>query len=129
MMRQLALFAVLAAVIAAPLALPAVELVRHPGAWSALGEVERISSLAFNSLLLAIGAVALAVPSGTLAALLMERGGLPGVRFLRAVVALGLFVPLSVSAAAWQAAFGAVGLPDAGDWRPWRIGLLPALWV
>jgi iron(III) transport system permease protein len=115
--------------VAAPLALPAIELVRRPAGWSALGEAGRIVPLAGHSLLLAAGAVALAVPPGTFAAVLLERGRVPGSTVVRGLVTCGLFVPLPIYAAGWQAAVGTTGLPDAGGWRPWREGLVPAVWV
>ncbi|HJZ53821.1 MAG TPA: hypothetical protein VKE74_02625, partial [Gemmataceae bacterium] len=122
------LFVVLVGLVVVPLAVPVAGLARHPGGWSALTEANRFAALAAHSFALAVGAVLLAVPAGTLGAVLLERGVVPGAGFLRALVAVGLFVPLPVYAAGWQAA-GAAGLPDAGGWRPWREGLLPAVWV
>lgn len=124
----------LAAVVAAPLALPVAELAARPSALLALGESARLTSLFLNSLTLAVGAVLLAVPAGVAAAVLLERTRVPGVGLVRAAVAVGLFVPLPVYAAAWQAALGGGGwlgtaLPDVGGWRPWREGLRPAVWV
>ena len=124
----------LAVVVAAPLLLPAAELAARPSGLAALTDSHRLKPLFLNSLTLAAGAVLLAVPAGVAAAVLLERTRAPGAALLRAAVAVGLFVPLPVYAAAWQAALGgggwlAAGLPDAGGWRPWREGLRPAVWV
>jgi iron(III) transport system permease protein len=123
------LLALLLAGIATPLLLPLAELIRHPSGFAALLEAPRILALAANTLALAAGAVAVAVPFGAAAAVLVGRSRVPGRGLLGGLVLLGALVPLPVYAAGWQAVFGAVALPDAGGWRPWREGLLPAIWV
>jgi iron(III) transport system permease protein len=117
------------ALLAVPLLFPLAELARRPTGVSALHEAPRVASLLQNTLALGAGAVLLAVPAGTAAAVLSARGPAPGRAALRGLVLLGVFVPLPVYAAGWQAAFGALGLPDSGGWRPWRTGLLPTIWV
>ena len=112
-----------------PLLFPLVELIRQPTGLRALLETPRIASLLANSLGLAFGAVALAVPVGTVVAVLIERGRVRGRSLLRGLVLLGAVIPLSVTASAWQAVFGIVVSPDLGGWRPWMLGLLPAIWV
>jgi iron(III) transport system permease protein len=125
----------LGVVVAAPVALPAAELAARPAGLLALAEPHRLTSLFLNSLTLAAGAVLLAVPAGVAAAVLLERTRVPAAGLVRAAAAVGLFVPLPVFAAAWQAALGGGGwlgtglLPDVGGWRPWREGLRPAVWV
>jgi iron(III) transport system permease protein len=128
-MSRAVLPVLLAALVAVPLFLPLVELARAPSGWRALAEAPRIAALAGNTLTLALGAALIAVPLGTLAAVGIERGRVPGRATLRALVLLGVVVPLPVYAAGWQAALGAAGLPDVGGWRPWREGLLSAIWV
>jgi iron(III) transport system permease protein len=123
------LLAALLLLIALPLLLPLAELARRPSGFGALLEAPRVAVLAGNTLGLVLGAVLVAVPVGTAAAVLIERGVPCGRGVLRVAVLTGAFVPLAVYAAGWQAVFGAVGLPDAGGWRPWREGLLPAVWV
>jgi ABC-type Fe3+ transport system permease subunit len=122
-------FVCVSLLVVAPLALPLLELARQPAGFRALLEVDRQVVLLGNTFALALGAVLLAVPAGTVAALVLERGRVPGAGFLRALVVAGVFVPLPVYAAAWQAVFGGGLLPDVGGWRPWRQGLLPAVWV
>ena len=119
----------LAALVATPLLVPLAELARRPDGWAALREAPRVATLAGNTLALAAGAVLLAVPLGVLAAVAVERGGVPGRAALGVLLVVGALTPLPVYAAGWQAAAGAAGLPDVGGWRPWREGLLPAAWV
>ena len=113
----------------APLFLPLLDLAVHPSAWRALAEAERFVEPAATTLALALGAMLLAVPAGTFTAVVLERVGVPGRRGLRAVIMVGLFVPLPVYAAAWQAVLGYWMPLDVGGWRPWRQGLPPAIWV
>jgi len=62
-----------------------------------------------NSAILAAGAVALALPLGTLLAVLLARYDIALRRAALAAVAALLFVPLYVQLAAWDAAFGKLG--------------------
>ena len=111
-----------------PLAVPVLGLVIHPAGWAALTEFDRIGTLARNSVILAVGAVAVAVPIGVIAAILLERTRVRGGRGLRAVVVVGLFVPLPVYAAAWRTTARGdwlgegVVASDPGEWRPWAEG-------
>jgi iron(III) transport system permease protein len=98
------------------------------------GEAGRIAELAGWTLALAFGAVLVAVPGGTLLALVVERSPVPGRRLLRSLVLVGLFVPLPVYAIAWQVVLGSWLPPltlEPGQvaWRPWSLGLVPAAWV
>lgn len=128
-MPPIALFSLIALLLVAPLTFPFVELVRHPAGFGALLEAPRIASLLSNTLGLASGAVLLSVPTGVAVAALLERGRVPGRSLLRGLVFLGVMIPLPVYAVAWQAVFGIAGSPDVGGWRPWKLGLLPAIWV
>lgn len=65
--------------------------------------------LARNTCLLAWGAMAIAVPLGTLAATILFRADCPGRRVALWLLTSMLFVPLYVQAAAWQAGFGRLG--------------------
>ncbi|MBA4188511.1 MAG: hypothetical protein C0467_10945 [Planctomycetaceae bacterium] len=113
----------------APLLFPLVELARQPAGFRALLETPRIASLIRNTLGLAVGATTLAVPVGIAVGALVERGRVRYRMALRGLVLLGVVLPLPVYAAAWQAVFGLTVVPDAGGWRPWVLGLLPAIWV
>src|SRR4051794_29337612 len=97
----------LACVLGAPLAVPGLELLRGAG---------RLLLLLGNTLLLVAGTVAVALPLGTAAAVLLYRTDLPGRRALRLLTLAALFVPLAVQASAWQAALGSGGL--LGSWWP-----------
>lgn len=117
-----------------PLAFPVGSLLLNPSAWAVWGEGDRLASLAVSTLALAGLSCLIAVPLGTIAAVGLERVRVPGRRVLRGVIVLGLFVPLPVSAVAWQIVLGSwlppLALePGEVNWRPWNQGLLPASWV
>jgi iron(III) transport system permease protein len=90
--------------------------------------------------------VALALPVGVVAAVLLYRTDLPLRRGLRFLTLLTLFIPLPLFTSAWQAALGTGGwlpvavwsTPGPGDpdlspsgsvWKPWAQGLGAAIWV
>jgi iron(III) transport system permease protein len=129
-----------------PVLLPFVQLLAHPDAWQAWAETERLVELAGNTMLLAAGTLALALPMGTAAALFLYRTDLPFRTGLRFLTVLTLFVPLPLFASAWQAALGTSGwlplgiwaTPAANDpdvsptglvWKPWAQGPGAAVWV
>ncbi len=88
----------------------------------------RLAQLAGNSAALAAIACAVAVPAGAFAALTLERIPFRGVGIVRCLVVAGLFVPLPVTAVAWQVVLGVWSPLASGEaaWRPWSQGLLPA---
>lgn len=128
----------------APAFLPVWQLCLRPRAWLAWREVDRLLLLGVESLELACGSIALALPLGVLCALLLERTRLPCKGFFRFAILLGLFIPLPLYASAWQGLFSASGafsqalapLPAKGvdfasvrSARPWSSGLLPAVLI
>jgi iron(III) transport system permease protein len=137
---------VLLFIIGAPGAMPFLELLVHPPGWKAWTEADRLFSLATNTLALLTGTLALALPIGVAAAVLLYRTDLPLRRLLRFLTILTLFVPLPLFTSAWQAALGAggwlpvafwnaPGLVSPGSlstpvvWKPWAQGLGAAVWV
>jgi iron(III) transport system permease protein len=62
-----------------------------------------------NSAILAAGATAIALPLGTLLAVLLARFDLPGRRLAAAALGLLLFLPLYVQLSGWDAALGKLG--------------------
>src|SRR5207248_651834 len=70
---RLAVAVILALVIGLPLALPFLDLLRHPAAWRAWGEWGRLFVLARGTLLLVVGTLALVLPVGLVAAVLLYR--------------------------------------------------------
>ena len=62
-----------------------------------------------NTILLATGVVGLALPLGTLLAILLARTDLPGRRVATALLLFLLFLPLYVQVAGWESAFGKLG--------------------
>jgi iron(III) transport system permease protein len=132
--------------IGAPLAWPFVSLLCTEDGFQAWREPGRLAHLAANSLCLGLATVALALPAGTSAAILLYRTDLPLRGCLRFLIVLTVLVPLPLFASAWQAALGSGGwLPvadwnraTAGDpevgpgglvWKPWAQGLGAAIWV
>src|SRR5436305_15247024 len=91
---RIGMAALLALLVAAPLALPLVELLTHPAGWHAWRDAPRIGELAATSLRLAGGTVLLTVPLGVMLAVLLERSDLPGRRWLRGLTVATVFVPL-----------------------------------
>ena len=78
----------------------------------------RTSILAANSLLLVLGASAIAIPLGTLLATFLFRTDLPGRHAGLVLLASMLFMPMYVHAAAWQAGFGIQGWFPLVTWLP-----------
>jgi iron(III) transport system permease protein len=134
------------ATIAVPAAMPFVGLMSRAEGWLAWTEGERLFSLARNTLSLVIGTLALALPVGVVAAVLLYRTDLPLRRGLRFLAIVTLFIPLPLFASAWQAAVGTGGwfpvavwsTPPPGDpdiqatgiaWKPWAHGLVAAIWI
>jgi iron(III) transport system permease protein len=142
---RLSLAIVLVGLIAVPLGLPLgfslLKLFQSSDAWQALNEPDRQRDAARNSAELVAGTLAIAVPLGVLAAVLLYRSDLPGRRVFRLLTILTLFVPLPLFASAWQATLGIGGWLAAIGWlsitppsaevaaMPWTQGLPAAIWV
>lgn len=132
---RLAIAVFLLLLIVLPSALPFIDLFSHAHAWRAWAEADRFAALARNTLLLVAGTLALALPLGIGAAVLLYRTDLPCRGTLRFVTVLTLFVPLPLFTSAWQAALGTTGLFPVAGWRtpeigaPWAQGLGAAVWV
>jgi iron(III) transport system permease protein len=114
--------------------LPVLTALCQPHAIDAFAEWDRLASLLLNTALIAVLAVAVAVPLGSLLAAVIARGPAFPARVFRAAVLVGLAVPLPVLAVAWQVVLGGwlPGMaldPGAVAWRAWNTGLLPAGWV
>jgi iron(III) transport system permease protein len=131
---RLAAAAGLLLLVGVPLAEPFFDVLSHPASSGAWADAPRLLSLAGNTCLLVAGTLALALPAGIAAAVLLFRTDLPLSRALLSLTILSLFVPLPLLTSAWQAALGAGGWlpgalwPDAAG-RPWAEGLGPAVWV
>jgi iron(III) transport system permease protein len=90
----------------------------------------RVLSLGRNTLVLTAGTLALALPLGTLLAVLLVRTDLPLRRCGLLLVSLGLFVPLYVQAGAWMAGFGLQGWYTLSrGTEPWIAGMRGAIWI
>jgi iron(III) transport system permease protein len=122
--RALALV-VLLAMVGLPVAVPFLDL---------FAGQERLAILAGNTLLLVAGTLVMALPLGTLTAVLLYRTDLPLRGLFRFLTVLTLFVPLPLVTTAWQAALGSGGwfhwslfVPQTD--RPWAEGMGPAIWI
>ncbi len=93
----------------------------------------RSRSLAFNTLKLVGGTLAISLPFGTVLGLLVARTDLPLRRTAAAALGLLLIVPLYLQAAAWQAGFGLFGwytLAFSSPLQPpWLTGWRGAIFV
>ncbi len=124
----------LIALFGVPVLLPVVSAVRSPDHAEAFAEAGRLRSLIANTAALAALAALVAVPLGTALAFVLQRVPVRGAPILRGAVLAGLFVPLPVTAVAWQVVLG-YWLPplqlEPGEvaWRAWNVGLLPAAFV
>lgn len=110
-----------------PVAFPAAGLF-HFGFGSTWQDLSRITSLAVASGTLAAAVAAATVPLGILIAILLFKTDLPGRRWLRAAIVIGLFVPLPLWATAWQSALGGgLTIFTASPGRPWPSGFAAAI--
>ncbi len=92
----------------------------------------RQRTLAFNTLLLIGGVLAISLPIGTLLAVLIARTNLPLRKTFGLLLAMQLFLPLYLQASAWQAGFGLQGWYTqifGGSNNPWLDGWRGAIWV
>lgn len=83
---------------------------------------DRTRSLAFNTLKLIAGTLAISLPLGAILGILIARTDLPLRRLAAVVLGLLLIVPLYLQAAAWQSGFGPYGwyaLAFGGGSDPW----------
>jgi iron(III) transport system permease protein len=93
----------------------------------------RLRGLFLNSALLAGGALAVALPVGTLLGVVVAKVDVPGRRLLAWLLVGLLFVPLYAYAGAWQSVLGLGGWLSMrtidGYADPWLQGWRGALWV
>jgi iron(III) transport system permease protein len=118
-----AIAVILIALVTPPIYFAAGGLANSVG-WSAWRDYDRLLILALSSLALAGVTTLIALPIGTLFAILLYKSNLAGRHFLRRLVVVGLFVPLPLLATAWQSAFGgglSIFTNDPG--RSWPSGL------
>jgi iron(III) transport system permease protein len=93
----------------------------------------RSQGLAYNSLKLIAGTLAIALPLGTLLGILIARTDLPFRRVTAALLGLLLIIPLYLIAAAWQSGFGLFGwytlIFGRSLEQPWLTGWRGAIFV
>src|SRR5438067_7357590 len=85
-----------------------------------------------NSAILAVGAVAIALPLGTLLAVLITRYDLPGRRLAAVSIGMLLFLPLYVQLSGWDAALGKLGwhtLAHGSMAQPILAGMRGAIFI
>lgn len=101
----------------------------------------RVWLLLANTARLTLSACAIAVPLGTVLAIVLARSDLPGRRWIGLAIVVMLFVPLYLQAAGWDAGFGRQGwfsftrdriaAPPLRGWTAaiWIHGLAGVPWV
>src|SRR5262245_6540625 len=109
---RIAAAVLLAVLVLPPLFIPFLSLVSLRNGFLPADELPRLALLAANTLALSAGTVLLAVPAGTVLAVLLYRTDLAGRRALRGLVLLAAFVPLPLLVAGWESLPG--GAPLAG---------------
>lgn len=123
-----ALVAAAVLVVLGPVMAPLLEVLRYPQAWQAWGEWHRLAVLLRNSVLLAAGAVALALPLGATAGFLLARTDVPFRGPLIAGLVLVLVIPVPLITSGWLLAWPALtrlsNTPLDGPLR-----MLGAIWL
>jgi len=94
-----------------------------------LGSDQRSRLLALNTLWLAAGTCAIALPLGSCLAMLVVRTDMPGRTAAGFLLAMMLFVPLYLQTAAWQAGFGIGGWCSPISETPLLTGWRGAVWI
>lgn len=94
----------------------------------------RVGRLWLNTAKLAAGACLIALPIGTLAAVLLFKTDMPGRRALTLLFVGMLFLPLYIVTGAWDAGFGIQGWHTLSTnphlaREPWLAGWRAAIWV
>jgi iron(III) transport system permease protein len=102
-------------------------------------DLERLLSLGRNTVGLVGGTLALCVPLGVAAAVVLYRTDLPGRRVFRFLLVLTLFIPLPLFASGWQIVLGSGGwfpvsfwnaaIDPSEGWVPWGRGIGTAIWI
>jgi iron(III) transport system permease protein len=131
---RVAYFVLLLLFVALPLAAPFREIAdRATWVWTD-DDVARLSHLGRNTLVLTASTAVVAVPIGTLLAVLLFRTSFVGRELLRIVLAISLFIPLPIVVSSWQSSLGSGGWLPMDFWRstqdrPWATGMGPAIWI
>ncbi len=89
----------------------------------------RIWGLLGNTAGLILGTWAVAVPLGTLAAVLVTKTDLAGRPLAGGLLVASLFIPLHLQAAGWLAGFGLQGWFIPAGHTPWLAGWTGAIWI
>src|SRR5262245_27296464 len=113
---RLTLALVLVALVGVPLAFPLGDVLARRQAWAIWQDSGRLLLLASNTFLLIAGTLALAIPVGVAAAILLFRTDLPFRKTLRFFMVLALFVPVPLLVSAWQATLGTSGWLPVAFW-------------
>ena len=90
---------------------------------------ERTASLASNTMLLCLAVTICVIPISFALAVALYLSDMPWRRGAKVALALGLFVPLYLQAAGWNAGFGPLGWQTSNLDAPWLMGWRAAVWV
>ena len=119
----------LMAVVGAPTLATIREVWREAGPLDGAGEVARPLGLAFESARLVVATEAIALPFGVALAFLLFRTDLWGRRALLGLLAVSVFVPMPLDAAAWIGALGNLGRSQVIGGAPILVGWPGAAFV
>jgi iron(III) transport system permease protein len=117
-------------VVALPLVFPFLEIPR----WDFFFEIDgsdlsRLGYLAWQSIVLVAGVLALALPLGIFLAVLLFRTDLPLRKLILFATILLLFIPVPVQVSGWQGLLGHLPVWGMTSGRAWASGMAPAVWV
>jgi iron(III) transport system permease protein len=100
-----------------------------PAAWPDADTLRRMLLLWRTTLVLVVVTLALALPAGVVAAVLLERTDLPGRRLFSVLLLATLFIPLPLFTSAWQIVLSRGWEAPVGPWAPWSQGIGSAAWI
>jgi iron(III) transport system permease protein len=136
--------AMLVVVVLPPAVIPILSSVFDSGAWRQLwSDSPRIAGLYVNTIALALGVVAIVVPTAAVLAVALFRFRMPGAAVIAFLMLASAFTPLAVFCGGWQSCIGpygfiraaSPGMPTVGGWPavlalhsaaalPWAVGII-----
>lgn len=108
--------------IASPIALPLIELIKSPSAWKVWAEWDRMAETLSHTLVIAAGSSLLAIVIGGITAIVLARTTIKGRLLWAGLLSAGLFIPLPMLLSGWYLLAQNGGAPMPALWpMEWRI--------